>query len=122
MSRKISARNPSHFGSKIHVPPPGNASTRLESIGKIGGLTGRCTPLMLYRAAIVMSENWLDNPAQLAFAEAYRAARVSKRRPRVCRAEILGRREVYRLLDSSGTRATRDFVAHRCIESGAQCR
>src|SRR6185437_2507491 len=34
---------PSHLGSKIHPSPAGNSPTRLASIGKIGGLTGRCT-------------------------------------------------------------------------------
>src|ERR1700730_4165407 len=42
-SRKTNARNPSHFGSKIHVPPTGNSPIRLESIGKIGGITRRRT-------------------------------------------------------------------------------
>src|SRR2546426_10834964 len=40
-SRNTSVRNPSHFGSKIHVPPAGNSPTRLASIGKTGGFTGR---------------------------------------------------------------------------------
>src|SRR5579863_6658274 len=43
-SRKISARNPSHLGSKSQSSPAGNSSTRLASIGKRGGLTGRSTP------------------------------------------------------------------------------
>jgi hypothetical protein len=42
-SRKINARKPSHFGSKIHVSPAGTSSTRLASIGNTGGFTGRCT-------------------------------------------------------------------------------
>src|SRR5580658_8891593 len=43
-SRNTSARKPSHFGSKTQSPSDGNSSTRLASIGKIGGLTGSCTP------------------------------------------------------------------------------
>ncbi|HEX7231582.1 MAG TPA: hypothetical protein VF452_14385, partial [Candidatus Binatia bacterium] len=31
----------SHLGSKIHAPAPGNSPTRLASIGKTGGFTGR---------------------------------------------------------------------------------
>ena len=46
-SRKINARNPSHFGSKIHVWPAGNSSIRLASIGSIGGFAGRFTLLTL---------------------------------------------------------------------------
>src|ERR1700735_2904692 len=42
-SRKINARNPSHFGSKIQVWPTGNSSIRLASIGSNGGFTGRFT-------------------------------------------------------------------------------
>src|SRR6266704_181078 len=41
-SRKTRARNPSHFGSKIHFPPNGNSEARLASIGRIGGFTGSC--------------------------------------------------------------------------------
>src|SRR4051794_20300358 len=40
-SRKTSARNPSHFGSKIQPSPSGSSLTRLASIGKTGGFTGR---------------------------------------------------------------------------------
>src|SRR5437867_6392672 len=43
-SRNTNARNPSHFGSKIHDPPVGNSATLFASIGKTGGFTGRCTP------------------------------------------------------------------------------
>src|SRR5258705_7874515 len=43
-SRKTSARNPSHFGSKIQSPSAGNSLTRLASIGNSGGFTGSCTP------------------------------------------------------------------------------
>src|SRR5260370_1305720 len=42
-SRKTRARNPSHFGSKIHPSPCGRSLVRLASIGKTGGLTGRRT-------------------------------------------------------------------------------
>src|SRR5260370_17625336 len=42
-SRKARARNPSHFGSKIHPSPCGRSLVRLASIGKTGGLTGRRT-------------------------------------------------------------------------------
>src|SRR6266436_4724789 len=48
-SAKINARNPSHFGSKIHVWPAGNSSIRFASIGSIGGFTGRFTLLRYYR-------------------------------------------------------------------------
>src|SRR6185503_4001408 len=41
-SRKMSVRNPSHLGSKIHPSPGGSSATRLASIGRTGGLTGRC--------------------------------------------------------------------------------
>src|ERR1043166_1907291 len=41
-SRKTSARKPSHLGSKIHSPAAGSLSTRLASIGRIGGFTGSC--------------------------------------------------------------------------------
>src|SRR3954469_23490068 len=40
-SRKISARKPSHLGSKIQPSPGGSAPTRLASIGSSGGLTAR---------------------------------------------------------------------------------
>src|SRR5580693_10347869 len=43
-SRNISARKPSHLGSKVQSPSAGNSSTRFASIGRIGGFTGRCTP------------------------------------------------------------------------------
>src|SRR5689334_22949004 len=39
----MSARNPSHLGSKIQLSPAGKSSTRLASIGKTGGFTGRFT-------------------------------------------------------------------------------
>src|SRR6185295_3026544 len=39
-SRKMSARKPSHLGSKIHAPALGSSLTRFASIGRIGGLTG----------------------------------------------------------------------------------
>ena len=42
-SRNISARKPSHFGSKIQLAPEGNSAIRFESIGRIGGFTGSCT-------------------------------------------------------------------------------
>src|SRR5271155_1191781 len=42
-SRKINARNPSHFGSKIQLWPAGNSSIRFASIGSTGGFTGRFT-------------------------------------------------------------------------------
>src|SRR5215212_6306172 len=38
----MSARKPSHFGSKIHAPVLGSSLTRFASIGRIGGLTGSC--------------------------------------------------------------------------------
>src|SRR5215467_6577055 len=37
----MSVRKPSHLGSKIHSPAAGIWSTRLASIGRIGGFTGR---------------------------------------------------------------------------------
>src|SRR6266550_6530794 len=40
-SRKMSVRNPSHLGSKIHPSPGGSSLTRLASIGRTGGLTAR---------------------------------------------------------------------------------
>src|SRR6185436_14881842 len=40
-SRKISVRNPSHLGSKSHPSPGGRSLTRLASIGRTGGVTGR---------------------------------------------------------------------------------
>jgi hypothetical protein len=50
-SRKINARNPSDFGSKIHVWPAGNSPIRFASISSIGGFTGRCTlPTLLPRS------------------------------------------------------------------------
>src|ERR1700736_2986713 len=42
-SRNISARKPSHLGSKIQSPSAGNSSTRFASMGRIGGFTGRST-------------------------------------------------------------------------------
>src|SRR5678815_4948639 len=39
-SRKMSARKPSHLGSKIHAPALGSSLTRFASIGRMGGLTG----------------------------------------------------------------------------------
>ena len=47
-SRKIRTRKPSHFGSKIHSPSDGSSETRLASIGRTVGFTGRFT-LLLYR-------------------------------------------------------------------------
>src|ERR1700678_4176768 len=41
-SRKTSTRKPSHLGSKIHPSPSGKPATRFASIGKRGGLSGRC--------------------------------------------------------------------------------
>src|SRR5690349_11743390 len=41
-SRKIKARKPSHFGSKIQLPVVGSSATRFASIGKTGGFTGSC--------------------------------------------------------------------------------
>src|SRR5678816_2620221 len=40
-SRNTSVRKPSHFGSKIQLSPGGSSLTRLASIGRTGGLTGR---------------------------------------------------------------------------------
>src|SRR5437868_840422 len=40
-SRKISVRNPSHLGSKIHPSPGGSSLTLFASIGSTGGLTAR---------------------------------------------------------------------------------
>src|ERR1051326_5267854 len=40
-SRKTSVRKPSHLGSKIHPSPGGNSPTRVASIGRTGGFTGR---------------------------------------------------------------------------------
>src|SRR5687768_14037573 len=46
-SRKIRARKPSHFGSKIQSPFVGSSLTRFASIGKTGGFTGSCMPFIL---------------------------------------------------------------------------
>src|SRR6266702_6529045 len=42
-SQKTSARKPSHFGSNTQSSPGGSSSTRLASIGRSGGFTGRFT-------------------------------------------------------------------------------
>ncbi len=42
-SRKMRTRNPSHLGSKIQSPVLGTSSTRLASMGRMVGLTGRFT-------------------------------------------------------------------------------
>src|ERR1700752_373289 len=41
LSRKISARKPSHLGSKIHAAPSGSASAPFANVGSTGGVTGR---------------------------------------------------------------------------------
>ena len=41
------------YSTSSAVPLSGNSPTRLESIGKIGGFTGRCTLLMPYRGGRV---------------------------------------------------------------------
>src|SRR4051812_23851005 len=47
-SRNMRARKPSHFGSKIQLESEGSWSTRLASIGEIGGCTTSC--IMMFSA------------------------------------------------------------------------